>query len=186
MSKDGTMHVDHAELTQVVQNAIAPFVSRLERVEAGLVSVDARVDGFASALTACAQAAANAANAALDAKKTASDVRAEATQLIESALAIHKNSIALVVDGAIKAAIGPVLDDVEGLKKSNGPRDGAMVVVARALGVDKQLDKELVASVPAAEPGAGGGTLKSSRFVQAVIAIGLLAKVLFDILAPHH
>lgn len=190
---DDAMPPMHAtELRQVVQEAVRPLAERVEHVEkkveknaTDIAALGVEVAGFASALTACANAAASAANAALDAKATANTLKDETAKMIAGALNIHQNAIAGAVDEAIKKAVGTLPKDVEALQKSDEAKGSAMVVVARALGVEKQLDKQLVASVPVT-PGASSGTLKHSRVVQAVIAVGLLAKVLLDLLAPHH
>jgi hypothetical protein len=164
-------------------------LQRLPVVEEKVGSLDLQVAAFASALTACAQAAANAANTALDAKQSQVAFRDEVTKMIASALSIQKgtieSTIASAVTGAVTAALEPVRGEVDSLKKNDAAQNGAMVVVARALGVEKQLDKDLVSATPV-EPGASSGTLKHSRIVQSIIAIGLLAKVIYDFVAPHH
>ena len=105
---------------------------------------------------------------------------------IESALKIHKEAIAGEVAAGITKGIKPVASEVDDMK-------GAMVIVARELGVEAKLPGALAGSVPRAAGEKGGSVahverqLRSSQIVQIVIALGFVAKVLIDLFGvnPH-
>lgn len=126
----------------------------------------------ADALTRVASAAAKAADLALEAKQQSARTPDDVAKLVESAMRIHEGSFGRAVDRAVETAIGPVVADVDALKRSTS-------AIVTELGI-QNADENKITTLGKLEMRA-----KRSTIVQLIIALAAIVGALAQ-LVQHH
>lgn len=197
--------VSNDSMRTIVHEAIEPFAKRLDDLEVDVRGLRSDVTRWraeeAESISRVASGAARAVDIALKAQSEASSAKADVTNIVASALKIHGASIAQTVDGAVKAAVGPLVKDVEALKDNDGDQNTTLaaqnrgiVVIARELGVEEKLDPTLRGSLPPPKDNekrapvfpALESRLRNSQIVQLLVAIAIFLRIIWEIVAPHH
>lgn len=111
---------------------------RVEEVERLVGALDHRVEEqhleHMKSFAEVARAAASAANLALEAKQQASEATANVQSMIESALAIHGQGLAGMVDAAVTRAVEPIAEQVQKLTDLDETRSKDINKTNEALG----------------------------------------------------